>query len=379
MKMKASVPLCFHPLMLAVGFLCSWLGSSASLLAVSNGDRVQLTSGTIVRSSAAGQTVGTQTFGAQGGVIAGPALGVLNGVAGVWWDVNFDTGVDGWVQDGILTVILPPAPVLTSPGSSTPPGTVIFTNGPTLSWSLVNGATNYGVYVRDVVNNYYVFSNDAVGNASSVTLPPGTVLVGGNYYWFARAQDSAGFGPYAVQLYFQVQIPPPAAPVLIAPGAAVGPGPVLQTLAPVLSWNPSAAATNYGVYIYDIAAHAYIYYDDATGPGTIFNLPAGVLNSGTSYRWQARASNSAGFSAYSLPLYFQTEVAPPTLHLTLSGTNLLLAWPTNSTGFTLELTTSLPPSSWFTAAPLPIIWNTNFVVTNSAAGSPRYYRLRKSQ
>jgi hypothetical protein len=358
-------------------FLGWWL-CSAALLAVVIGDRVQLTGGTIVRSTPAGALVGSQPGGAQGGVLAGPTLAILNGVPSIWWNVNFDLGVNGWVQDSLLTVLIPPAPVLASPGSPISPGSGVYTTGPTLTWTAVNGATNYGVSVRDLNNGVYAYSSDSVGNVSSLTLPTGTLAFGGSYYWFARAQDSAGFGPNSAVLYFQVQVPPPSPPALVSPGTTNGPGPTLPTLTPTLSWSISAAATNYGAYIYDINAHIYIYYNDALGNLTGFTLPSGVLTSGSSYLWQARASNAAGFSAYSAFLYFQTQAALPTLRFGLSGTNLVLAWPTNSMGFTLENTPSLVPPTWSPASPSPVVVNANFTVTNSTAGSAKFFRLRKS-
>jgi autotransporter-associated beta strand protein len=60
----------------------------------------------------------------------------------------------------------------------------------------------------------------------------------------------------------------------------------------------------------------------------------------------------------------------------IGTTNVVLSWPTNVTGFTLEANTNLNTSIWATTAPPPVVSGTNNVVTNAASGTQRYYRLR---
>lgn len=63
------------------------------------GDRIRITApnGRQVRSSAAGPKVGRQSFGSQGTVISGPERKAISGVLLDWFNVDFDTGSDGWV------------------------------------------------------------------------------------------------------------------------------------------------------------------------------------------------------------------------------------------------------------------------------------------
>jgi hypothetical protein len=68
---------------------------------------------------------------------------------------------------------------------------------------------------------------------------------------------------------------------------------------------------------------------------------------------------------------------PPTLSAWRLGTNLVLTWPTNLTGFSLLYATNLPATSWFHAAPPPVIINDQNVVTNAMTRSAVFYRLRK--
>jgi hypothetical protein len=59
-----------------------------------------------------------------------------------------------------------------------------------------------------------------------------------------------------------------------------------------------------------------------------------------------------------------------------SGTNVMVTWPTNFTGFTLQSTTNVaPPVVWGTVSPAPVAVNTNNVVTNSTSGAQMFYRL----
>jgi hypothetical protein len=67
---------------------------------------------------------------------------------------------------------------------------------------------------------------------------------------------------------------------------------------------------------------------------------------------------------------------PAQLTLTRSGTNLVLTWPTNAVGYTLESATNLnPPAVWSTVSPAPVVVNGLNAVTNTLSGSQKFYRL----
>jgi fibronectin-binding autotransporter adhesin len=59
-----------------------------------------------------------------------------------------------------------------------------------------------------------------------------------------------------------------------------------------------------------------------------------------------------------------------------ANTSVVLSWPSNFTGFTLEANTNLSTSLWATTAPPPVVSGTNNVVTNTVTGTQKYYRLR---
>jgi chitodextrinase len=69
------------------------------------GDRVQTTWKVTVRStpSNSGTASGTQLKGAIGRVAGGPVYSNLQW----WWQIDFDSGVDGWVPQGKLKKVIP--------------------------------------------------------------------------------------------------------------------------------------------------------------------------------------------------------------------------------------------------------------------------------
>jgi sulfatase modifying factor 1 len=69
---------------------------------------------------------------------------------------------------------------------------------------------------------------------------------------------------------------------------------------------------------------------------------------------------------------------PPTLGYRRLGNNIELSWSTNATGFTLQSATNLDASAvWSFNPPAPTVFGSNYVVTNSASGDRKFYRLKK--
>ena len=72
---------------------------------------------------------------------------------------------------------------------------------------------------------------------------------------------------------------------------------------------------------------------------------------------------------------FRAASAVPALTIIPSGTNVLLEWPTNATGYTLQFASNLTSSVWSASLPAPVVLNTNEVVTNGISDPARFYRL----
>ncbi len=55
---------------------------------------------------------------------------------------------------------------------------------------------------------------------------------------------------------------------------------------------------------------------------------------------------------------------------------VILTWPTNAAGFTLQSTTNLvSPVVWSAVAPAPVVVNGQDAVTNPVSGTQQFYRL----
>jgi hypothetical protein len=68
--------------------------------------------------------------------------------------------------------------------------------------------------------------------------------------------------------------------------------------------------------------------------------------------------------------------APPTVNISQSGTNLVLRWPTNADGFTLEAATNLTPPVVWTNVTGQRVSGTNYIFTNSMSAPATFYRLK---
>src|SRR6266567_7513908 len=67
---------------------------------------------------------------------------------------------------------------------------------------------------------------------------------------------------------------------------------------------------------------------------------------------------------------------PPLLTLIPYGANVILTWPTNAVGFTLQSTTNLvSPEDWSANSPAPVVIGGQNVVINPISGPRQFYRL----
>jgi hypothetical protein len=77
------------------------------------GDRIQLSANTNVRTtgSLSGTLIGTQPASAEGTIIAGP----VSADNITWWQINYDSGSDGWSGSNHFTLSSSPKPIETNP------------------------------------------------------------------------------------------------------------------------------------------------------------------------------------------------------------------------------------------------------------------------
>jgi uncharacterized repeat protein (TIGR03803 family) len=65
----------------------------------------------------------------------------------------------------------------------------------------------------------------------------------------------------------------------------------------------------------------------------------------------------------------------PPLTIIPSATNVILKWPANPSGLTLQSTTHLGSTVWTTNSPAPVVVNGQNTVTNPISGAQQFFRL----
>jgi uncharacterized repeat protein (TIGR03803 family) len=113
---------------------------------------------------------------------------------------------------------------------------------------------------------------------------------------------------------------------------------------------------------------SYPNYTNSDGANPFAGL---VLSGNTLYGTAYQGGSSSKGTVFSLSL-----PSPPQLTIIPSGANVILTWPTNAAGFTLQSTTNLvPPVVWSTVSPGPVVVNGQNTVTNAISGTQKFYRL----
>ena len=131
------------------------------------------------------------------------------------------------------------------------------------------------------------------------------------------------------------------------------------------------------------------------GYGTVFKIsPSGALTSLYSFTGgndgsgpQAALVEGSDGSFYGTTQYrggggagtifrLTTVIARPQLTIIASRANMILTWPTNASGFTLQSATNLAAQQvWTPVSPVPLVIGAQNVVINAISGTQKFYRL----
>jgi uncharacterized repeat protein (TIGR03803 family) len=123
-----------------------------------------------------------------------------------------------------------------------------------------------------------------------------------------------------------------------------------------------------------------LYSFTATDPNTGTNTDGAypqaglILSSNTLYGTVGGGGSSGNGTVFGLSLGSVT-VSPPQLTIIPSGANVILTWPTNATGFTLQSTTNLDSLAVWTTNSPPVVVNGQNTVTNPISGTQKFFRL----
>jgi hypothetical protein len=267
-------------------------------------------------------------------------------------------GIDENVSNGPTTAPgTPPAtPTGLTPGNTASPGPTLTTLSPLFSWTVVTGATNYSVAVRDLSTNTLIVN----GTVSTNSFTP-ALTAGRPYRWAVSACSGAGCSASSVALYVTApsavngtcgsangglfDLKPstnlcsagtasavsgaggwtwscsgqfsgttascsseftgnvaPDVPTALTPGGAVSPGTLLNSKTVKLAWNAMPRAAKYGVAVRDMSTNLLVVDTSVTTNSYTTTFLANRI-----YRWNVNACTVNNVcSAYSGRLYFKT-------------------------------------------------------------------------
>jgi hypothetical protein len=160
-----------------------------------------------------------------------------------------------------------------------------------------------------------------------------------------------------------------------------------------LTWNTFTNGTSTDWILFEIGkvfqSPAYGQPGFLNGTATSVTIPAATLpasstNNADLIFYHIVSTTNGGnvtgafvgsLTAFSIITTGSAATPMPQLTISPSGTTVILEWPTNTTGFTLQSTTNLSPAVWSSNSPAPVVVNTNEVVTNTISGRQQFFRL----
>jgi alpha-tubulin suppressor-like RCC1 family protein len=185
----------------------------------------------------------------------------------------------------------------------------------------------------------------------------GTVVVwGGNYY--GQVTGTSGYPDYAT-----------ANPVTLG-------GQVLRGVTTIATGRYHTVAMKFDG---TVVAWGHSYQGQVTGTPTTTDEPYYAIASPVILEGQVLTGVTAIAAGPSetVALIGGVELLP-SLNARPNGNKLLLSWPTNAAGFTLQSTLDLtPPVVWLDSTSVPAVIGAHFTLTNSTSGGARFYRLRR--
>jgi len=249
---------------------------------------------------------------------------------------------------------------------ASPSSGVIISDNTLYGTALEGGSSGYGTVFK-VNTDGTVFtvlhsftapkgSTGSYGTNSDGAYPARLIVSGKTLYGTTTGGGSGGYGTV-----FRVNTDGTGFTILYSGSA------LYETFSLVLS----------GKTLYWMSGDVFAINTDGTGFTT---LPTGntasqtvslILSGNNLYGAAAQAGTAGNGSVFSF-------LIPPQLTLTPTGPNVVLTWPTNATGFTLQSTTNLSSSAvWTTNLPSPIIVNDQNAVTNPVTGTQQFFRLSR--
>jgi hypothetical protein len=250
-------------------------------------------------------------------------ISLVQGDSYRWWVQAFNNGVASpWSAPMDFSVAALATPV---PSGPTGPSSDAL---PTFTWSAVDQADHYDVWVNDLTTKkgQVLRNTDVVGTSWTSSTP---LAQGDTYEWWVQAVSSSG----ATSLWTPGQkfaVVPLATPVPAGPSGSNNP------TTPTFSWSAVAQADHYDVWVNDVTTGQGQVLRNTDVVGTSWT-PSTSLAQGDTYLWWVEAIASSNLGTTSNWSAAQQFAIPP------------LATPA-ATGPTGSITTLLPTFSWSAVA-----------------------------
>ncbi len=231
--------------------------------------------------------------------------GLLTGHNYCWWVEAFNaTGlVSNWSGGQNFFVAPLGAPNLSSASGLVPVANSVSLT-PTFTWTPVNGANSYDIWVNDLTTGQSQVVRSTTANVSLIA--PVSLAAGHQYDWWVRALNNSGnSGPWSNGSVFTLTL-----------GTPTSAGPIGTTVnaSPTFSWSAVYGASFYDVWVNNTTTgQSQVLRSPLTG-GTSWTAPSG-LTPGNTYMWWVRAlpANGAGGSWSNGVSFSVGFLAPPVL------------------------------------------------------------------
>jgi hypothetical protein len=197
-----------------------------------------------------------------------------------------------WGSAGSFTILTPAAPTLTGPTDTSWDGL------PSITWTNVNGAAGYELYVANGIGGAVI---DQQVTGTSFT--PAVALATGQYQAWVRARNSSGqFGDWSTAE--SITVGQLATPTLTGPSGET------TNTTPTLSWNAISGAADYELWVDDTTTGQKQVIHSTSLTGTSFT-PSSALDVGHYVAWVRALRSDSKKSDWSGAVQF-TVVNLPT-------------------------------------------------------------------